>query len=228
MPMKTCENCSSLNNGNYGSGRFCSSKCARGFSTKNKRNEINLKVSKTMTGSGNGNVSKKCKFCKKKFVVEWNKRKQTTCSTSCSLKLNWKNDEYRNNISNKMILHASSKIERDRLRDIGRIGGFGTKGETKQGTKYQSKLERDCFEYLELKRIKFEPHKRIPNSSKISDIYIISLNLWIEIDGIDREKRKKWLGKNYEYWLDKLKIYNKEKLNFKIVKTLEELKQIVS
>lgn len=30
-----CENCKINHDGSYGSGRFCSSKCARGFSTKN-------------------------------------------------------------------------------------------------------------------------------------------------------------------------------------------------
>jgi hypothetical protein len=40
-----CENCSREHNGSYGSGRFCSTKCARGFSTKEKRKEINRKVS---------------------------------------------------------------------------------------------------------------------------------------------------------------------------------------
>lgn len=41
-----CENCEKDHNGLYGSGRFCSSKCARGFSTKAKRKEINATVSK--------------------------------------------------------------------------------------------------------------------------------------------------------------------------------------
>ena len=41
-----CENCGSEHNGSYGSGRFCCEKCARGFSTKEKREEINEKVSK--------------------------------------------------------------------------------------------------------------------------------------------------------------------------------------
>jgi len=40
-----CENCNIDHDGSYGSGRFCSFKCARGFSTKNKRSEINKKVS---------------------------------------------------------------------------------------------------------------------------------------------------------------------------------------
>lgn len=48
--MKICENCLTNHDIIYGSGRFCSSKCARGFSTKNKRREINEKVSKSMSG----------------------------------------------------------------------------------------------------------------------------------------------------------------------------------
>jgi len=47
-----CENCNNIHNGEYGSGRFCSSKCARGFSTKIKRTEINRKVSNTLKSKG--------------------------------------------------------------------------------------------------------------------------------------------------------------------------------
>ena len=45
-----CENCNKEHCGSYGSGRFCSSRCARGFSTKQKREEINIAVSKKMQG----------------------------------------------------------------------------------------------------------------------------------------------------------------------------------
>lgn len=45
-----CENCENEHTGEYGSGRFCSSKCARGFSTKLKRAEINKKVSQKTRG----------------------------------------------------------------------------------------------------------------------------------------------------------------------------------
>ena len=45
-----CENCKKEHDGTYGSGRFCSSKCARGFSTKEKRKEINDKVSEKLKG----------------------------------------------------------------------------------------------------------------------------------------------------------------------------------
>lgn len=45
-----CEYCNLEHSGNYGSGRFCSKKCACGFSTKNNRKEIHRKVSETLTG----------------------------------------------------------------------------------------------------------------------------------------------------------------------------------
>lgn len=44
-----CENCQSEHFGQYGSGRFCSSKCARCYSTKEKRKIISSKVSDTLS-----------------------------------------------------------------------------------------------------------------------------------------------------------------------------------
>lgn len=44
-----CEYCGVTHDGSYGSGRFCSKKCASGFSSKEKRAEINKKVSKTIS-----------------------------------------------------------------------------------------------------------------------------------------------------------------------------------
>lgn len=43
-----CESCDEKHDGSYGSGRFCKESCARSYSTKLKRNEISLKVSKTL------------------------------------------------------------------------------------------------------------------------------------------------------------------------------------
>ena len=48
--MKTCENCNIEIDGSFGSGRFCSAKCARSFSTKEKRKEINEKVKQKLIG----------------------------------------------------------------------------------------------------------------------------------------------------------------------------------
>ena len=44
-----CEYCGKEHDGSYGKGRFCSASCARGFSTKAKRKEINEKVSKKIS-----------------------------------------------------------------------------------------------------------------------------------------------------------------------------------
>lgn len=45
-----CEYCNKEHIGTYATGRFCSAECARGFSTKQNREEINKKVSKTLKG----------------------------------------------------------------------------------------------------------------------------------------------------------------------------------
>jgi hypothetical protein len=45
-----CEYCDTEHDGSYASGRFCSSKCARGFSSKERRLERNYKISLKMRG----------------------------------------------------------------------------------------------------------------------------------------------------------------------------------
>lgn len=45
-----CEYCNIEHNGFYGSGRFCSKVCSRGYSTRAKREQINIAVSKKLTG----------------------------------------------------------------------------------------------------------------------------------------------------------------------------------
>lgn len=210
-----CENCQKKHNGSYGSGRFCSQKCARAYATKLNRKEINKKVSLTMRGTGDSSesrkdkcpicggtknkVSKRCKFC----------IPQVTAKT-------------RKKLSKLMKERCKSPEERKRLRDIGRKGGFGKKGYTRNGTRYESLLEKSVFEYLEDNKINFEAHKSIPNSSKISDVFLPKLNLWIELDGINREKRKKWLKNDYKYWKNKLKIYELQNLNYRICYNLKD------
>lgn len=45
-----CENCKEEHDGTYGSGRFCKSQCAKSYSTKAKRADINRAVSEKMKG----------------------------------------------------------------------------------------------------------------------------------------------------------------------------------
>jgi hypothetical protein len=94
-----CLNCEKLHLGEYGSGKFCSMKCARSFSTKNKRKEINKKVSIRMTGkklsdehkknielSTNFNrkqkVSKHCVACNKQLICNPSDKRKY-CSRKC-------------------------------------------------------------------------------------------------------------------------------------------------
>lgn len=226
MKCKNCEEKDVVNYSKYTSGEFCSKECSRAYSTKSKRKEINEKVSKTLTGSGNENVKKECDFCKKEFEVEWRRREQKFCSKECQGIGKEFTEESRKKISKHSKKRCSTIEGRKRMRDIGRKGGFGKKGYTKGGTHYQSSIEQKCFEFLEENEIKFVPHKNIPNSSKVSDVYLEDKGLWVEIDGIDREKRKKWLEDEYKYWKAKLEIYKRESLNFKIVKNLKEFKEI--
>lgn len=220
-----CENCQTEHVGSYGSGRFCSSKCARGFSTKEKRSLINKQVSIKIKDTGNKPISKICENCGKIFIVKWKRRKQKTCSRKCGYNLKWKDENYIHNMRENMIKICSSIEKRKKLREIGRKGGFGKRGFTLNGTRYESTIEKNCFEYLENKNIKFEAHKLIPESAKVSDIYLIERNEWIEIDGINREKKRKYIGKNYEYWLEKLEHYRRLNLKYKIIYNVEELKK---
>lgn len=45
-----CEMCNNDHDGSYASGRFCSKKCSRGFSTRKNREIINEKVSQKLSG----------------------------------------------------------------------------------------------------------------------------------------------------------------------------------
>lgn len=223
MKCKNCNDNEAIKYSKYSSGLFCSKSCSASFSTKEKRKEINEKVKKTLTKREI--EFKFCINCGKRFEIVRKRDREKdrkTCSKSCSLTVRWKDPEYRENITNHIRERCSNIEYRENLAIFGRKGGFGKKGYTKSGIWYQSSIEEKCFEYLELKNIKFETHKKIPNSSKISDIYLFDKNLWIEIDGIDREKRKKWLGEDYKYWIEKLEIYKKEKLNLIIVKSYED------
>ena len=90
---KKCENCDNVHDGKYGSGRFCSSICARGFSTKNKRSLINKKVSSKLTTLKLIN----CLNCNLEFKP--NRKTNLYCSKTCSSKYQMTNELYKKQIS---------------------------------------------------------------------------------------------------------------------------------
>lgn len=84
-----CENCNKDHNGEYGSGRFCSQKCSRGFATRNKRVEINKKVSKSLSGKYFGKRTPRkhviCIECSDMFEVNINHNRKY-CGFICKQK----------------------------------------------------------------------------------------------------------------------------------------------
>jgi hypothetical protein len=81
-----CENCEANHNGSLGSGRFCSIKCSRSFSTKSKRSDINQKLSDALKQP---DIELVCDNCKQPYKIAFRKRiGRKFCSKSCSSKVN--------------------------------------------------------------------------------------------------------------------------------------------
>lgn len=79
-----CENCKKSHTSDYGSKRFCSSFCAKSFSTKNKRKQINEKISESLSGRKIANRElRKCEMCDTTFECKTSSTKRF-CSRSCS------------------------------------------------------------------------------------------------------------------------------------------------
>ena len=214
-----CERCKENHKGDYGSGRFCTVQCAnsRGPRTKEFKEAVSKKLTKPpfkfiCIGCGNEKTLK---------------NKPTRDVKYCSKKCIALDPDYKE----KMSIIGKSRFKtlesRIRMREIGRKGGFGKKGYTNGGIYYQSIIEKNCFEYLENNNIEFIPHKNIPNSSKISDVYLINIETWIEIDGINREKNKEWLGKHYNNWILKIKEYKDKNLKLEIIYNFKEFKKFI-
>lgn len=100
-----CERCLTVHDGTYGSGRFCSVKCARSFSSFQKREEINRKVGNKLRGRKQTHrrgcknlrefLEKECPVCSVKFRTYYS----VCCSNSCARKLRYKDPEKRAEIT---------------------------------------------------------------------------------------------------------------------------------
>lgn len=83
-----CEKCNDEHDGSYGSGRFCGSKCSHSFSTMEKRDEINKKVSEKLTVTGKYKRHYEITEC-----INCNKpinNRGKFCSVSCAQELEYK------------------------------------------------------------------------------------------------------------------------------------------
>lgn len=162
-----CENCKKLHNGEYGSGRFCSQKCARSFSTRKKRKEINQKVSKTLRTRSRPLIDKICLECNKIFKVKWSKRNQQKfCSKRCSL----------NNVKKRKEV-----IEKCRRIRVEKIKSGNYSGWKQRKSNFQSFPEIFFERVLKNNKIRYEKEKKI-NRFWI-DFALIDYKVALEIDG---------------------------------------------
>ena len=164
-----CENCQNEHEGTYGSGRFCSSKCARGFSTKEKRSLINEKVSLKMTKELKPQI---CEYCKSEFL---NCRTRKTCSVSCGRKLTWSDNEYKQKMSNISSINAKKQHENKT--------GFGWKSRKKLEPSYPESI---AIKILNESGIKYEREFNL--EKYFVDFVLIDYMIAIEIDGQQHKK----------------------------------------
>ena len=106
--MFICENCGTSHTGSYGSGRFCSTKCSRGFSTKAKRKEINEQVKKTFKIKNDNKIilPKFCISCEAELLGNTHKKYCTECSDFLKYRVLFK----KLNIQEKNIKIANNKV----------------------------------------------------------------------------------------------------------------------
>jgi hypothetical protein len=216
--------------GKWSKLKFCSRKCANSRSWSDadkelKRNRV-LASKKYLTWLEENKatpVLNICVICDKEFAVAAKAKHIKTCGGDCT-----KTYKAIKNSEAQQKRFRNNPEERKRMRDIGRMGGFGKKGYLPSGVRYETSLEKFFFEELEKYNIKFVAHKHIPNSSKVSDAYLPEKNFWVEVDGIDRDKRRKWLENEYKYWVDKLDIYRRENLLVTVVKNKSDILKLVS
>jgi len=105
--MYICENCGKEHNGSYGSGRFCSTKCSRGFSTKGKRSLINSLVSETL----------KRKTKVDRIIIKYNYVCEKCECEFESIKIRSGKKIHCNNCK-RIVVHAKSKEEINTILDL--------------------------------------------------------------------------------------------------------------
>lgn len=160
--MKICEYCNHEHDGNYGTGRFCNSKCSHGFSTKAKRKEINKKVSEKLCKL----YDCTCLNCGKKFINKTYIKK--TCSQKC-----------RNKYFSKIVTGKQFKSGKDRKKGS---GGYREKG----GKSIQLNYINHLGHKMKLNKEEIKVAKKL-DELKLNWIRNINYFKYITIDGKERK-----------------------------------------
>lgn len=208
---ENCENCGKPHNGEYGSGRFCSIKCARSFSTKNKRKQINEKVSETLKGSGHGKVMLTCQNCGVEFKVNWNKRNQKYCSRKCSM-------VHRCDFYSKLAKKTGLGGNRNNYAHGWYVSSFAGKVFLESSYEYKVAMELDNnkINWVRPKPLLYDNEKRY-----YPDFYLCDYDVYLDpkndyLIERDNDKINKVISQNNV----KIIILNKEELSWEIIKNL--------
>jgi endogenous inhibitor of DNA gyrase (YacG/DUF329 family) len=176
-----CEACGKQHDGQYGSGRFCSAKCARGYSTKAKRNEINTRVAKTLRDKYGSDSMLVCPTCgRAKVGKSCIINNRTYCSRKCQ------SDDRREHVTRARSERAIAAGCGGHRKNAGR----GKKG-TYRGMYFQSSWEFYWIVYAMDHGVEFERNKRgfvyIDEEGTerkfYPDFYIPSRDLYLEVKG---------------------------------------------
>ena len=189
---------------------FCDKLCANQNrthteETKEKIRQIVLKKLKE-TGYIKKTIKKECENCNKFFITKSSHKNKKCCSISCSRKLSWKNNKYKNT--------NFSEIQK-KAYEIGtqKIGGGKTKWLKYDNIKVQGTYElRTCFILDKLKKIN-NIYKWEYTKDRINYI------------GVDNKKHsylldfKIWLNEKDFYYLEtKGRIMENDEIKWKTVK----------
>ena len=201
--MFICENCNITHNGSYASKRFCSIKCARSFSTKNSREEINVKVSKKLKGRESP-IKGRTSWKKGKHLVEYKTIVCKQCNNSISVRL----DSNRRFCGKSCAAKYSANI---------RLSNNTHNGYPSRKDKSPSFAEKIVIDILNYNNIEYTRDKKI--NRFFGDFVFESKKIVLEIDGKQHESRKdydtkrdeiiesegykvvriKWVHNNFEY-----------------------------
>jgi len=122
-----CERCNEKIKEVYGTGRFCSQKCARSSATALNREAISKKTSDTVKKKFSHiyeDTTKECLHCNEKFTVSYKRKNKKFCDISCATKykFNEKNPQYEENMRKARLAGiASSQLQRETRRSKNEI-----------------------------------------------------------------------------------------------------------
>jgi hypothetical protein len=130
----------------------------------------------------NKKFKKICQECEEEFWVE--KRflfKKTRCDVCIE----------KHKIRHRRLHRGGEEIYKN--------GCFGYCGICTDGHKFSSYNEQDVDEWLFHNNVKHIVHPKIENSKRLADQYLPDFDLYIEVDGLDREDDIDWGGKISSY-----------------------------